>query len=91
MATTFKKQIESLSDAAKFFGLQGYFVDVTIMGETQTSWVTIYFVKLSEKEKINRALCSFKDDDDTIEFHSFDNQTNCDTFYTFSLRKECKL
>ena len=93
MAITFKKQIESLSDAAKFFGLHGYHADVTIIGETHTAWLTIYFDKQSQKEYINRALCFFKDDDDKIEFNSFENETINDKFYTFQLRlrKECEL
>ena len=91
MATTFKKQIESLSEAAKFFGLLGYHADVTIIGETHTAWLTIYFDKQSKKENINRALCCFKDDDDKIEFNSFENETINDKFYTFQLRKGCKI
>ena len=89
MATTFKKQIESLCDAVKFFGLHGYHAHVTIIGETHTAWVTIYFDKQSKKEYINRALCFFKDDDDKIVFNSFENETINDKFYTFELRKEC--
>lgn len=68
MATTFKKQIESLSDAAQLFGLHGYHADVTIIGETHTAWVIIYFDQLSKKDIVNRTLCCFKDDDDKIEF-----------------------
>lgn len=90
MTTTFKKQIESLSDVAKLFGLYGYHADVTIIGENHTAWVTIYFDKLSKKENIIRVLRYFKDDDDKIEFNSFENDTTNDKYYTFQMRKECK-
>ena len=89
MAITFRNQVERINACAAHFALRGYLVDVTIIGETHTAWITIYFDKLSKKENINRALCCFKDDDDKIEFNSFENETINDKFYTFQLRKEC--
>lgn len=88
MATNFKKQIESINDAALHFGLHGYHCTIQVFGDREEVWITVYFRDITKKEKINRILCCFKDEDDTIEFKKFEADEDVEEFYIFKLKKE---
>lgn len=87
MATNFKKQIESINDAALHFGQHGYHCTIQVFGDIEKVCITVYFSDITMKEKINRILCCFKDEEDTIEFKKFEAEEEVEEFYTFKLKK----
>lgn len=90
MATKkFKKQLESLNDAALFFGSTGYHVELSIHGSIQTANLTIFYRNESETKNLNLKLCMFQDEGDVIEHHMYPPVTTYGKpFYTLKLIKE---
>lgn len=87
MATTLKKQVESINAASAHFAIMGYHVNVTLSRRMVDC--TIFFDDICEREDITKGLRCFADEGDEIYFNYLKLADG--PFYTLRLRKDAAL
>ena len=83
---TYKHQVSKINEAARFFALRAFQVDVTFHRNCICMGVVIFFYDIDQRKLIENDLRRYADQDDSVEFREHKLGENS-KFYTLRLTK----